>query len=241
MSDPSAAARADLAPSGRLRVGLNLANFLLISSNPPGGEPTGIAPDIGRELGRALGVPVVFVPYAQPGDLAAAAAQDKWDVGLIGADPLRATEIAFTDAYLEIPASYLVPAASKITSIDQVDRPGVRVAVADKSAYDMYLRRTIRHMTLERAVGLDASFQLFVNARLDALAGLGPKLLEDQAKLPGSRILDGQFMAVQQAIGTPIARSVGAAYLRGFVEQIKRDLVGKLIAKYQVRGVNVAP
>jgi polar amino acid transport system substrate-binding protein len=123
-----------------------------------------------------------------------------------------------------------VPAASKITSIDEVDRPGVRVAVADKSAYDMYLRRTIRHMTLARAVGLDGSFDLFVNARLDALAGLGPKLLEDQAKLPGSRILEGQFMAVQQAIGTPIARSVGAAYL-----------VGKLIAKYQVRGVSVAP
>lgn len=240
-SDDTAAARADLAPSGRLRVALNLANFLLISSSPPGGEPTGIAPDVGRELARRLGVPVTFVPYALPGDLAAAASRDEWDVGLIGADPLRAAEIAFTAAYLEIPASYLVPAGSTIARIEEVDRPGVRIAVADKAAYDMYLRRTLQHATLERAVGLDGSYDLFVEAKLDALAGLGPRLVADQARLPGSRILEGKFTAVQQAIGTPIARQVGAAYLRGFVEEIKQGLVGQLIAKHQVRGVNVAP
>jgi polar amino acid transport system substrate-binding protein len=240
MTPDLAAPRADLAPSGTLRVALNLANFLLIKSALPGGEPVGIAPDIGRELAARLGVPLRFVPYPLPGDLAAAVAHDEWDVGLIGADPLRATEIAFTDAYLEIEASYLVPAGSPITRIEEVDRPGVRIAVADKSAYDMYLRRTIAHATLERAVGLDGSFDLFLAGGLDALAGLRPRLVADCVRLPGSRILDGRFTAVQQAIGTPIARATGAAYLRDFVADIRRSLVGALIDKHRVAGVSVA-
>ena len=231
----------ELAPTGTLRVALNLANFLLINAERVNGEPAGIAPDIGRELARRLGVPVAFVPYEVPGDLAADASKGVWDVGLIGADPLRAGEIAFTAAYIEIESSYLVLAESPIRTIDDVDRPGVRIAVADKAAYDMYLRRTLKHATLHRAHGIDGSYQLFINEKLDVLAGLKPRLVADQEKHPGSRILPGRFTAIQQAIGTPIARSAGAAYLREFAEQIKTGLVAQLIAKHGVRGVTVAP
>lgn len=231
--------RDELAPTGTLRVALNLSNFLLVSSAAEGSEPVGIAPDLGREIGRRLGVPVTFLRYPSPGELAAAVAD--WDVGLIGADPLRAAEIAFTSAYLEIEASYLVPAGSPITTLADVDRPGVRIAVGDKTAYDMYLRRTLQHATLERAAGLEASFRRFADERLDALAGLRPRLVADQARLPGSRILEGRFTAVQQAIGTPIARQRAAAWLQSLVGEIKRGWVAEAIARHGVQGVSVAP
>lgn len=235
-----AAVRRQMAPTGTLRVALNLSNFLLVSRGDAEAEPSGIAPDVGREIARRLQVPVAFVRFPNPGELAAAVSRDAWDVGLIGADPLRAAEIAFTKAYLEIEASYLVRGDSPIRSFADVDRPGVRIAVGDKTAYDMYLRRTLQHATLHRAQGLEASYQLFVDQQLDALAGLRPRLAEDQARLSGSRVLDGRFMAVQQAIGVPIARTLAAAWLERFVQDIKRGLVAQLIAKHAVRGVSVA-
>ncbi|MFZ2650281.1 MAG: ABC transporter substrate-binding protein [Burkholderiaceae bacterium] len=235
------ALRAEFAPTGTLRVGLNLSNFLLVNSASATGEPTGIAPDIGRELARRLGLPLAFVKYPAPGDLAAAASSGAWDIGLIGADPLRAGEIAFTTAYLEIEASYLVLEDSPIRRIEDVDRPGIRIAVGDKTAYDMYLRRTLKHATLHRAEGIEASYQLFLRERLDVLAGLKPRLVQDQGKHPGSRILEGRFTAIQQAIGTPLARKAAAAYLQDFVQQIKTGLVAELIDKHGVRGVSVAP
>jgi polar amino acid transport system substrate-binding protein len=235
------AVRAELAPSSALRVGLNMSNFLLVKEPLEIAEPTGIAPDIGRELARRLDVPVLFVKYPGPGELAAAAPTGEWDVGLIGADPLRAAEIVFTPAYLEIEATYMVFADSPIHMIQDVDRPGIRIAVADKTAYDMYLRRTLKHATLHRASGIDGSYQLFLRERLDVLAGLKPRLVLDQQKHPGSRILEGSFTSIQQAIGTPIIRTAAAAFLRKFVDEIKAGLVAQLIAKHDVRGVTVAP
>ena len=240
-TDITPALRTELAPTGTLRVALNLSNFLLVNAaTAQDAEPAGIAPDIGRDLARRLGVPLAFVKYPQPGLLAAAVSCGAWDVCLIGADPLRAGEIAFTPAYLEIEATYLVSANSSIRRLTEVDRPGVRIAVGDKTAYDMYLRRTLEHAQLCRADGLDGSFDLFVREKLDALAGLRPRLVADQLKLPGSRLLEGRFTAIQQAIGTPLQRSAAAAYLREFVAQIRTGLVAQLIAKHAVRGVSVA-
>ena len=236
----TAALRAELAPTGSLRVALNLSNFLLVSDGRAAGGPIGVAPDLGREIAARLQVPVQFVLYESPGDLAAAAAAKAWDVGLIGADPLRAAEIAFTHAYLEIEASYLVRADSPLHAIGEVDQPGVRIAVGDKTAYDMYLRRTLAHATLHRAAGLEGSYQLFVNESLDALAGLRPRLAADQARLPGSRILPGRFTAIQQAIGTPIQRVAAAAWLQDFARDIRADLVARLIEKHRIDGVSVA-
>ena len=236
-----AAARAELTPSGTLHVGLNLGNFLLVNREPANGEPQGVAPDLGRELARRLGVPPRFVTYPGAGEVTAAAGSGAWDVAFIGADPLRAGEIAFSAAYTEIEATYLVLADSPIRTIDEVDRPGIRIAVADKSAYDMYLRRTLAHATLVRADGLEGSYKLFLADKLDVLAGLKPRLLADQARHPGARILEGRFTAIQQAIGTPVARAAAAAYLREFAEEIKTGLVAQLIARHGVKGLSVAP
>ena len=187
-------------------------------------------------------MPVEFVAFETAGKLADGVKTGAWDVAFLGAEPQRAGEIAFTAAYLEIPATYLVPAGSPIRSIADVDRQGVRIAVADKSAYELYLSRTIQHATLMRVQGIDASLELFLSQKLDVLSGLKPRLLMDVEKLPGARLLDGQFTGVQQAIGTPKARETAARFLRGFVEDVKASgLVAQAISSNGVRGVSVAP
>jgi polar amino acid transport system substrate-binding protein len=241
---PSAppAARSELAPSGKLRVGINYGNFLLVLKDAPDGTPRGIAPDLGRELGKRLGVPVEFVRFDAAGKMADAVKAGAWDIAFLGAEPQRANEIAFTAAYLEIPVTYLVPAGSPLRSIADVDREGVRIAVAEKSAYDLYLSRTLKHAKLVRAQGIDNSYKIFVSQKLEALAGLKPRLVSDAEQLPGSRVLEGQITGVQQAIGTARAREAGARYLREFVDEAKRSgLVARTIEQNQVRGVTVAP
>jgi len=235
-------AKSELAPTGVLRAGINLGNFLLVTGRTAAGDPEGVAPDMARAIADELGVPVHYVPFKTPGELADQAGNNVWDIGLIGAEPQRAEKIAFTAAYVEIEATYLVPAGSPIRSIAEVDRPGVRIAVTARSAYDLWLERNIKQATLVRSGGLDAACQQFVDDKLEALAGLRPRLLADIAKLPGARILDGQFTAVQQAVGTARANSAGANFLRQFVERAKASgLVARLIERHKVRGLSVAP
>lgn len=234
------AARSELAPNGKLRVGLNYGNFLLVLKDGPGGEPRGIAPDLGRELAKRLGVPLEFLKFEQAGKLADAVKDGKCDVGFLGAEPQRANEIAFTSAYLEIPVTFLVPAGSPIRTIADVDKEGVRIAVSDRSAYDLFLTRTIRKAQLVRAQGIEASYELFAREKLDVLAGLKPRLVSDAERLPGSRILDGQITGVQQAVGTPKVRAAAARFLGSFVDDLKQSgLVSQIIAKHGVRGVVV--
>src|SRR5208283_1763949 len=172
----------ELAPTGVLRAAINMGNFLLVTGKSPSGDPEGVAPDMAREIAIRLGVPVAYIPYARPGELA------------------------------------------------DVDRPGVRIAVTARSAYDLWLARNIKHAEVVRSEGGGAvAFKQFVDDKMDALAGLRPGLLGDLEKLPGARILDGQFTAVQQAVGTAKSNAAGAAFLRDFVEEAKKSgLVARL-------------
>lgn len=242
MTSDLSALQAALAPTGTLRAALNLSNFLLVAKDSPPDAPRGVAPDMARELARRLAVPVEFVRYENAGKVADAAPSGAWDVAFIGAEPLRANEIDFTAAYVELEATYLVPAGSPIRSIEEVDRPGNRIATADRSAYDLFLSRTIKHAQIMRAPGIDASFALFVDRKLEVLSGLKPRLLMDHERLPGSRILEGRFTAIQQAIGTPKGRGAGFPWLVRFVEDVKATgVVAEAIARNGVRGVSVAP
>jgi polar amino acid transport system substrate-binding protein len=232
----------ELAPQGTLRAAVNLLNFLLVSGRGPAGEPQGVGPDMARAIADRLGVGLQLVPFDTPGELADAAASNTWDIGLIGAEPARAEHITFTSAYVEIEATYLVPAGSPILSLEQVDRPGVRIAVAARSAYDLWLKRHIQHATLVHAEGFDATFDLFQREGLEAMACLRPRLLSDAEKLPGSRILAGQFTAVQQSIGTHKRNTQAAVFLQQFVnEAIESGLVANLIQRHGIRGLSVAP
>ncbi|MDP9095949.1 MAG: transporter substrate-binding domain-containing protein [Pseudomonadota bacterium] len=238
---PSATATL-LAPTGVLRAGINLSNFLLVTGRTDVGEPVGVAPDLARAIAERLGVATRYVTYPKPGELADAADADAWDIGLIGAEPARAETILFTPAYAEIQSTYLVPPGSSLQSVDEVDRPGLRIAVAARTAYGLWLDRNIRHAELVRSDSLDASFEQFQRDGLDVLAGLYPRLIADLARMPGARILPGQFAAVQQAVGTPRRNAQAAAFLRDFVaEAISSGLVADLIAKHGVQGLSVAP
>jgi polar amino acid transport system substrate-binding protein len=233
----------ELAPTGVLRAAINMGNFLLVTGRSPSGDPVGVSPDMAREIAQKLGVPVAYVPYARPGDLADATGSGVWDIGLIGAEPQRAEKIAFSPAYVEIEATYLVAAGSPIRSIAEVDQPGRRLAVTARSAYGLWLENNYKNGELRQFDNAEAALAAFDGEKLDAYAGLRPGLIELQQKRPGSRILDGQFTAVQQAVGTARVNAAGAAFLRDFVEEAKRSgLIARLIERHGVVGrLSVAP
>jgi polar amino acid transport system substrate-binding protein len=233
---------AQLAPHGVLRAAINMSNFLLVTGRTPSGDPTGVSPSMAAAIADRLGVPVKYIPFAKPGELADQVGKDVWDIGNIGAEPARAEKIAFTAAYAEIEATYLVPAGSPLKSIADVDKPGIRIAVTARSAYDLWLERNIKHATLIRSDSLDGALTQFTAEKLEALAGLRPRLITDVTKLPGAVILDGQFTAVQQAVGTAKVNTEAAAFLHAFVEEAKASgLVARFIADHKVQGLSVAP
>jgi polar amino acid transport system substrate-binding protein len=235
-------AKAELAPTGVLRAGINLSNFLLVTGRAANGNPEGVSPDMARAIADKLGVPVQYVPFKTPGELADQAENNVWDIGNIGAEPQRAAKISFTAAYCEIEATYMVPAGSPIKSIADVDKKGVRIAVTARAAYCLWLENNIKNATLVQVTGADAAYNKFVDEKFEVMAGLRPGLIKDIEKLPGARILDGKFSAVQQAVGTPKKNSAGAQFLSAFVEEAKKSgLVASLIAKHKVKGLSVAP
>ena len=235
-------APSELAPSGKLRVGINHSNFLLVNRGSPFGAPKGVAPDLAVELGKRAGLEIEWASFDAAGKLADAVKDAIVDVGFIGNEPQRAEVIAFSPAYLELPVTYLVPAGSSIRSLEDVDRESIRVSVSARSAYDLYLSRFLKKAQLVRSEGIPASVKTFVDQKLEALAGLKPGLMEELKKIPGSRILDGQVTAVQQSVGVPKARSAAARYIREFVEAIKaEDIVAQAVERHGVKGVSVAP
>ncbi len=230
-------ARSELSRPGTLRVGINLGNMLLVTGTGPDGEPQGVAPDLAAALAARLGVAVSYQTYPMPGELADALARDEWDIGLIAVEPTRAEIIAFSDAYVEIEASYLVPAHSPLRAVADVDQPGVRIAVAERAAYDLYLTRALKHAELRRANGLPGAFEMFVTENLDALAGLVPALQDNAKDLPGARVLPGRFTSAQQAIGTKPQNTALIAEIAHFIAEAKESgLIAELIEKHGVTG-----
>jgi polar amino acid transport system substrate-binding protein len=234
--------KSELAPTGVLRAGINMSNFLLVTGKTAAGDPQGVAPDMAAEIARRLGVPVKYVQFERPSKLADAAGTNTWDIGLIGAEPQRAEKITFTAAYCEIEATYLVQPNSPLQSVGDVDRAGVRIAVRRGAAYDLWLERNIKHATVLRSDSAEGPLDQFIAEKLEALAGLRPGLLSDVKKVPGGKILPGSFMTVQQAIGTEKKNTDGAGFLASFVAEAKRTgFVAKLIEKHHVVGLSVAP
>jgi len=233
----------ELAPTGVLRAAINMGNFLLVTGRDPNGDPSGVSPDMAAAVAARLGVPVKYVPYARPGELADDAPKGLWDIGNIGAEPQRAAVINFTAAYSEIEATYLVPAGSPIRAVSEVDQPGKRIAVTARSAYGLWLENNVKKAELLQFDSADAAIKAFVDQKMDAYAGLRPGLLPVIEKLPGSRMLGGQFTAVQQAIGTPKKNTAAFSFLRDFVEESKKNgLIASLIDRHGVAGrLSVAP
>lgn len=234
--------RSQLAPGGKIRAALNLSNFLLNAGRSTDGVWLGVAPDLSRAIAQSLGVEVIFVPYDSPAEVTDAADDGAWTVALIGADPIRARRIGFTAPYVEIESTYLVPPGSGLSHPAEVDQPGHTIAAFTGSAYALWLRRHLKHATLVDANGFEHSLQRCHDEGLSALAGLRSRLVVDSQTWPGSRVLEGNFMKVQQAVGTQKDHVAGLAYLQAFVETAKATgMVASWIAQHKADGLTVAP
>lgn len=241
MMDPTPSILRDLAPTGVLRAALNFGNIVLVQGDPQAGDPAGVTPALARELAGRLGVPVRFIPYATAGAVHAARQTD-WDVCFLAIDPKRAEGIAFTAPYVVIEATYLVPETSPIRQVADADRPGLSVAVGENSAYDLYLTRSLRHATLVRATGTQATFERFAAGGIAAMGGIRQNLEVLARRHPGYRLLPDAFTQVLQAMGVPAGRASGAAYLRAFVEEMKRTgFVAEALAASGQTEAQVAP
>ena len=232
---------AALAPSGRLRAGINYGNVILAGKDPASGELSGVHVDLARELGRRIGVPVELVGRPAAGELVAALTSGELDIALLSAEPAREKDVVFSPVYLEVGATYLVPLGSPLRTAADADREGARIAIAAGSVYAFYLERTLKRARLVNAPSTHAAYELFAAQKLDALVGLRPRLVADAAMMPGSRILDGRFMVVGQSIAMAHGRGAGVEYLRRFVGEVTGSgLVGEWLARHDVRGVRVA-
>jgi polar amino acid transport system substrate-binding protein len=232
----------ELAPGGMLRIGVNYGNPVVAQKDPAGGEPRGVGPELGRELARRLGVPVNYVTYDTAGKMADAARADAWDVAFLATDPARASDIAFSKPYVQIEGTYLVRRDSPLRTIEDVDREGIRVAVANKSAYDLFLTRHLEHATLVKAPTSNAAVELFLSANLEAAGGVKNPLVAAAAKDPSLRVIDGHFMVIGQAAGVPRSRENAARYLTAFIEEMKKSgFVARALRESGVTDATVAP
>jgi polar amino acid transport system substrate-binding protein len=234
--------RSEIAPSGVLRIGVNLGNPVIAQKDPDGGAPRGVGPELGRELGRRLGVPVAYVTYDTAGKMADAVREGAWDVAFLANDPARASDIAFAPAYVQIEGTYMVRSDSALRAIADVDRDGISVAVGDKTAYDLFLSRTLQHARLVKAPTSKAAIALFLSQNLDAVAGVKNPLVAAAAKDPGLRVIAGNFMVIGQAAGVPNGRPAAARYLSDFITEAKATgLVARYLAESGVTDATVAP
>jgi polar amino acid transport system substrate-binding protein len=238
---PSSEVRQSLASAGKLRVGINLQRIFLAKRNADSGEVTGMALDLGRMLAQRLGVMFDPVFYPNVGAVVDGAAAGAWDIAFLADDSARADLIEFTAPYIEVDNTYLVPVDSRIRTVADADRPGVRIGVGIRNATGLFLKRTLKQAQLvgTQDVGV---IELLRSGKVDVAAGSRDALLVVQENLSGYRLLDDRFNAVGHAIALPRGRASGLAYVNSFVEEIKGSgVVAQAIARHSIKGISVAP
>ncbi len=239
----TAAVTALLAPTGRLRASINLGNPILAGTDPATGRARGVSVDLAQALADRLGVPLETVEFPAAMKSVDAVVGGVADVGFFAIDPLRAAEIAFTDAYLLIEGAYLVRADSPCRANEDVDRAGTSVVVGTGSAYDLFLTRELKHASCVRVPGAAQVVATLQAGGADVAGGIRQVLVEVAQRTPGLRVLPGRFMVIRQAMG--LARTRGAAAeaaLRAFVEEMKSSgFVADAMLRHGVAGAVVAP
>jgi polar amino acid transport system substrate-binding protein len=216
------AARAELMPTGKLRVGLILSNQVLVTKDSSSGELRGVTINLGKALAQRLGVPFEPVGYANPAALVKSFGSNEWDIAFLAFDPARAKDVDFSPPYMEVDNTYLVAANSKVASVEGADRSGVTIAVPEKSAPDLFLSRNLKSAQVLRVPGgADAAIQALSSGKADAYAENAHMLSLYADRLPGARVLEGRYTVIQHAIATPKGKAAAAEYLKTFVEEAK--------------------
>lgn len=239
---PTPEARQALAPTGKLRVGLQLGNPLNVIRDSASGEMKGVGFDLGNELARRIGVPFEPVLYPSIGALLDSGKSGAWDVAYFGFSPERAKEWDFSALHLEAEFGYLIIGGSSISTMADVDRPGIRVAVQEKSGPDIFFSRTLKNAVVIRASSNPGALEALKSGRADVMGSIKPILFEMSNQLPGSQVLDGRPGTDPHAMALPKGRELGVTYARQFIEDAKSDgLVQAAIERAGLRGVIVAP
>lgn len=233
---------AEIAPSGTLKIGINTGNTMLVRVDPAGGEPGGVAVELGRALARRLGLPLELIAFDGPGRLADAVKSQTVDLAFLAVDPARAGYIAFSAPYVELEGLYLVRADSPLRHADEADRPGTRIAAAAGAAYTLHLTRALRHAKLVLAETPSATEAMFQAGDIEVLAGIRKSIVMACERMPGTRILEGRFMVIGQAAGVPQGRPAALAAVHDFIEEAKASgQVAALLERFAVDGASLAP
>ncbi|WFF40636.1 transporter substrate-binding domain-containing protein [Salinicola endophyticus] len=233
--------RALLAPEGRLKVAINYGNPVLAQRREDG-EPGGVSAALARALAAELDVAVAFVTYEAAGAVVADLEHADWRLAFLARDPKRAETIHFTSPYVLIEGTYLVPEAAPFAQVDELDRDGVRIAVGEGAAYDLYLSRTLQHAELVRAPTSAAAIERFVEQGLDAAAGVRQPLTRYAEAHPGYRVLPGRFTAIEQCMALPRAQAEVADYVEAFLARMKHEgMVQRALSESGQGDAEVAP
>ena len=226
-----------LAPKGYLRAAINLSNFLLVTGTDDQGNPEGVSPDLAKALANELDIKYKLIPFKRPGELADAVTDDVWDIGNIANESERAKSITFSHPYTLIESTFLVRESSKINSLQDVDKKDVRIAVAERSAYDLWLTENIKNAELIRAKSIDLSFKIFEDNSYEVLAGLKPRLIDDLKNTKNCKILPGAFTFIKQCIGSKPGNSEAEQFINNFIEKnTKNGFIESLLLKHNVLG-----
>ena len=220
---PSDIVKQQLAPTGVLRAGINLSNFLLVSGQLADGSPDGISPDIARYIATRLDVPCKLVTFDRPGQLADAVNENIWDIGNIAFEAERAQTLDFSNPYVLIEANFLFRQDEDFVSNDDVDREAVRIAVSERSAYDLWLTDNFKRAQIVRAPSIKAAHKMFFENEVNVLASLKPKLLEDMVNHEGLRLIEMPFTAVKQSVGIAKGKPEAVAFLNALITDLARD------------------
>ena len=227
----------ELAPTGKLRAGMNLGNNLLTRKNESG-ELFGVSVDLMQELAKRLGVPLEMVIYEQPGQVADDVTKGVWDIAILAIENTRAKTISFSPAMTEIEAGYVVHLNSTLKSTEEVDAEGIKIAAPEKAGYELYLTSALNNASILRTKNFADSIQIFNENKVHAIAGLKPNLSESMHKLPEGKLLQGNFMTVNHGFAMALGKAAANTYLQNFVKElIDTGFVARSIEKHQIKGL----
>jgi polar amino acid transport system substrate-binding protein len=227
----------ELAPTGKLRAGMNLGNNLFTRQNAAG-ELLGVSVDLMQELAKRLGVSLDMVIYDQPGQVADDATNGVWDIAILAIEKTRAKTISFSPAMTEIEAGYVVHKSSTLQGTEEVDAKGMKIAAPEKAGYELYLTSALKNASIVRTKNFANSIEIFNENAVDALAGLKPNLIESMSKLPDGRLMPGNFMTINHGFAIALGKPAANAYLENFVKDlIATGFVARSIEKHQIKGL----
>ncbi len=239
---PTPAAKAELAPTGTLRVAVFTGNPVLGTRSRSTGQVTGTTATLGRALAQAAGVPAKVIEYTTIAKLVEDAKAGEWDVAVVAFDPARRNVMDFAPPHIVVDLTFLVAPDAAIRSVAEADRPGVKIAAARGAATTLFLQRSFKQASVVQAESEPAAFNLIKEGKAQAYAQNRYMLLGLAEGLPGARVLDDRFSAAEMSIALPKGRPAALEYVSAFVAQSKKSgTVAHAIESAGLRGVSVAP